>query len=342
MNINLNPLQNNESNNSQQSKNSPKKQIMKKVSYKGPLGSNRISFPVLSVEDFERRFQFNNVVRNYNQLLGNKKRYTNNIYGINTTKGAFFPLIQEIEIKKHGMNDNDFIAGDDNEESTENKNKEVKDVNNKYNFSQKKELDSYNKYDLNEKIMKSKYYKTNSTLSQSNIFNKSNQKSYMTLDNINERKKILMRNLSNDSLFGPHRARYLLAKHDLKYKRKLALSEYKKQLEKIKKERMPLSKNAKLFQVYEIKFNTAKTKELLKNEFHFFKQEVNRKMPNIIDNRLQRLFQKLKENDEKKGNSSYFDIKHNYLKPSQRTIKNMIRKEEKFNLVKNSLLDFEK
>ena len=342
MNINFNPLQIKENVEPQNMIKIQKKPTKKKfVSYKGPLGSNRVTYPVLSVEDFERRFQFNNVVRNYNQLLGNKKRYTNNIYGINTTKGAFFPLIQEIEIKKHGMNDNDFIAGDDNEESTENKNKEVKDVNNKYNFSQKK-LDSYNKYGLNEKIMKSKYYKTNSTLSQSNIFNKSNQKSYMTLDNINERKKILMRNLSNDSLFGPHRARYLLAKHDLKYKRKLALSEYKKQLEKIKKERMPLSKNAKLFQVYEIKFNTAKTKELLKNEFHFFKQEINRKMPNIIDNRLQRLFQKLKENDEKKGNSRYFDIKHNYLKPSQRTIKNMIRKEEKFNLVKNSLLDFEK
>ena len=44
---------------------------------------------------------------------------------------------------------------------------------------------------------------------------------------------------------------------------------------------------------------------------------------------------------EKKSNSSYFDIKHNYMKPSQRTIKNMLRKEEKADLINQSLLDFE-
>ena len=38
------------------------------LSYKGPLSNNRISYPIMSVEDFERRFQFNNVVRTYNNI----------------------------------------------------------------------------------------------------------------------------------------------------------------------------------------------------------------------------------------------------------------------------------
>ena len=337
MNINFNPLQIKENVEPQNmikiQKNPTKKKF---VSYKGPLGSNRVTYPVLSVEDFERRFQFNNVVRNYNQLLGNKKRFANSIYSTDSSKGVFFPLIKEIEIKKHGMNDNEFIASDYNQESSENRNQGVKIMRNK-----NKSFETYNNEDLNERIMKSKYFGTNSTLSQSIIFNKSIQNSNMTLDNINERKKILMRNLSNDSIFGPHRARYLLAEHDLKYKTKLAECEYKKQLEIIKKEKIPLSKNAKMFQEYELKFSTDKTKDKLKSDFYFFRNEIKRKRFTEIDTRLKRLFQKLKRNEEKKSNSSYFDIKHNYMKPSQRTIKNMLRKEEKADLINQSLLDFE-
>jgi hypothetical protein len=47
----------------------------------------------------------------------------------------------------------------------------------------------------------------------------------------------------------------------------------------------------------------------------------------------------LKKNEEKKHIINYFDNKHSNLKPSQRTIQNIIRKEKKVELYEISLTD---
>ena len=107
------------------------------------------------------------------------------------------------------------------------------------------------------------------------------------------------------------------------------------------KEKMPKSKNEELFKEYELKFSADRMKEKLKDEFHFFHQEIQKRAINETDLRLEKLFKKLKKNEEKKIIWSYFDIKHNNIKPSQRSIKNMLRKDRKVELIENSLLDLQ-
>ena len=343
MNLNLQKVPNKEVINSQYLSQIYRRQSKKEgLLYKEPLGNNRISYPVMSVEDFERRFQFNNVVRTYNNLIGNKTKISNNMESKENSKGSYLPIIKEIKIKKSSMNDYEYNDSAYNQESSENRNKMIKSVKNNYNSSENNELDLYNSNnDFNERNRKSNYYGTNSTLSQSMVFNKSNINSNMTLDNVEEKKKLLLRNLSHESIFAAYKARYLLATKDFKNKTKLAEIDYKRQLEKIKREKMPKSKNEELFKEYELKFSADRMKEKLKDEFHFFHQEIQKRAINETDLRLERLFKKLKKNEEKKTIWSYFDIKHNNIKPSQRSIKNMLRKDRKVELIENSLLDLQ-
>lgn len=102
---------------------------------------------------------------------------------------------------------------------------------------------------------------------------------------------------------------------------------------------MPKSKNEELFKEYELKFNPIIMKNKLKNDFKFFHNDINKKVINQTDLRLMKLFKKLRKNEEKKNVISMFDGKHENLKPSQRSIKNMIRKDKKIELKEQSLLN---
>lgn len=311
------------------------------LSYKGPLGSNRISYPILSVEDFERRFQFNNVVRSYNNLIGNKKRIFNSD-GKGNSKGLYLPVIKEIKIVKHGMNDDNVFNESGFMQESENHIQLMKNNQKYYNSSDNNEMECSNiNNEVNQGNLKSNYYGTNSTLSQSVIFNKSNLHSKISSDNERERKRILLRNLSHDSIFAAYKARYLLAKKEFKNKSKLAEMDYKMKLEKLKQEKMPKSKNEEFFKEYEIKFNENKMKEKLKVEYNFFRNDIERRAINETDLRLDKLFKRLKRNEERKNIIGYFDKKHSTLKPSQRSIKNMLRKEKREELIDSRLLDLD-
>ena len=302
------------------------------LSFKGPIGGNRISYPILSVEDFERRFQFNNIVRSYNNLIANKKRIEN-VEGKENSKGFYLPIIKEIKIEKHGMNnDSDFYdTGGYIRETSEMQNQGIKSSSN---------INSFGNNDLNERYMRSKNYGTNSTLSQSVIFNKSNLNSKMSSDYERERKKIFLKNLSNDSLFAAYKARFLLAKKDFKNKNKLAEIDYKNQLKKMRKEKkIRKSKNEDLFKEYKAEFNENKVKAKLKDEYNFFQNETEKKTISETDLNLDKLIKKIKKNEEKKNIKNYFFMKHNILKPSQRGIKNMLRKEKREELININLLD---
>lgn len=338
MNLNLKRIPEKDNINSKYLSNLYRQQNKKELlSYKGPLGSNRISYPILSVEDFERRFQFNNIVRSYNNLILNKRKNLNKSGGKNSD-GLYLPLIKEIKIKKHGMND-DFNEFGYIQENSESKNAKDKSNRNNRNSSENNEMEIFNtNNDINERNLKSKYYGTNSTLSQSIILNKSNSNSKSSYDIFQEKKKILMRHLSHDSIFAAYKAMYILAQKDFKKKNKLAEYDYKDQLEKLKKEKMPKSKNEELFKEYVLKFNSEKLKEKLKDDFNFFQEEIENKVVNETDMRLNKLFRKLKKNEEKKNITNYFDKKHSHLKPSQRSIKTMLRKERKIDLLENKLI----
>ena len=305
----------------------PKKK--RRVSRISPFRSRRVSEPILSMEDFERRFQFNNLVRAYNHLLVTKKSTSSSDEKDNSK--LILPMIKEIKIKKHGMNDTD----------TENEikyNESVNDTDNKtknFNNSISDNIDTYNsKKESKDKSVKSKLNKSDATLTQSQSLNKSTSKSKLSLNYDKERKRLLLRNLSNDSLFAQYKVRYLIALKDYQDKTKLAKQNYQNELEKIRNEILPKSKNEEFFKAYEFDFNSNKMQLKLKNQFNFFQyiQPKKEKVINPIDKRLLLMLKKLKINKERKSIFSEVKLKSSSLKPSQRSIQNMLRKEKRYEL----------
>ena len=305
----------------------PKKK--RRVSRISPFRSRRVSEPILSMEDFERRFQFNNLVRAYNHLLVTKKSTSSSDEKDNSK--LILPMIKEIKIKKHGMNDTDTeneIKYNESENDTDNK---TKNFNNSVNDN----IDTYNsKKESKDKIVKSKLNKSDATLTQSQSLNKSTSKSKLSLNYDKERKRLLLRNLSNDSLFAQYKVRYLIALKDYQDKTKLAKQNYQNELEKIRNEILPKSKNEEFFKAYEFDFNSNKMQLKLKNQFNFFQyiQPKKEKVINPIDKRLLLMLKKLKINKERKSIFSEVKLKSSSLKPSQRSIQNMLRKEKRYEL----------
>ena len=306
----------------------PKKK--RRVSRISPFRSRRVSEPILSMEDFERRFQFNNLVRAYNHLLVNRKSISGSTDEKDSSK-LFLPMIKEIKIKKHGMNDTDSeneIKYNESENVTDNKIKS-------YNNVENENIDSYSsKKELKNKSTKSKLNKSDLTLTQSQILNKSTLKTKLSLNYDKERKRLLLRNLSNDSLFAQYKIRYLIALKDYQNKTKLAKENYQNELEKIRNEILPKSKNEEFFKAYEFDFNSNKMQLKLKNQFNFFQyiQPKKEKVINPIDKRLLLMLKKLKINKERKSIFSEVKLKSSSLKPSQRSIQNMLRKEKRYEL----------
>ena len=239
----------------------PKKK--RRVSRISPFRSRRVSEPILSMEDFERRFQFNNLVRAYNHLLVTKKSTSSSDEKDNSK--LILPMIKEIKIKKHGMNDTvteNEIKYNESENDTDNK---IKNFNNSISDN----IDTYNsKKESKDKSVKSKLNKSDATLTQSQNLNKSTSKSKLSLNYDKERKRLLLRNLSNDSLFAQYKVRYLIALKDYQDKTKLAKQNYQNELEKIRNEILPKSKNEEFFKAYEFDFNSNKMQLKLKNQFN--------------------------------------------------------------------------
>ena len=303
----------------------PKKK--RRVSRISPFRSRRVSEPILSMEDFERRFQFNNLVRAYNHLLVTKKSTSSSDEKDNSK--LILPMIKEIKIKKHGMNDTvteNEIKYNESENDTDNK---IKNFNNSISDN----IDTYNsKKESKDKSVKSKLNKSDATLTQSQSLNKSTSKSKLSLNYDKERKRLLLRNLSNDSLFAQYKVRYLIALKDYQDKTKLAKQNYQNELEKIRNEILPKSKNEEFFKAYEFDFNSNKMQLKLKNQFNFFQYLQPKKVINPIDKRLLLMLKKLKINKERKSIFSEVKLKSSSLKPSQRSIQNMLRKEKRYEL----------
>ena len=118
---------------------------------------------------------------------------------------------------------------------------------------------------------------------------------------------------------------------EYKLKNKKAKDNFKEQLEKIKNEKIPKSKNEELFKEYEVKFNPDRITQILKNEFQFFQIDNSlKKKIDAADLRRKKIF------EDKKNN---FEIMHNGMKPSQRIIQNMLRREKNIELYEKSLID---
>ena len=312
------------------------------IAFKGLSSKNKMNFNSKNIyvpQTLERKFQFNYIVRTFNSLINNRKRGTNSVESKGSSQRLYLPIIKEFESAKKNNNSND------NEYRYKSYKKDI-------NLNNQNSLRNIPLYDYsennNEELIDNNFKtknileKSNSTISQSLINNKSVSSSIMF--NENEKDKIIFRNLSHGSIFEAYKKQYLASIKEYKSRNKIAEANFKEQLEIIKNEKFKKSKNEEFFKEYELKFNPNKITQKLKNEFQFFQNgEINLNKKNSIDEaeiRRKNLFKEPKNNEDKKNNSNYYEMKHNGIKPSQRIIQNMIRKEKKIELYEKSLIDF--
>lgn len=285
----------------------------------------------------ERQFQFNFVVKTFNSLINNKKRKTGNSQDI---KGRFshlfLPSIKNSSSSKN-INKNNCINNEELLSNLPSNNKESPQLNNlaSNNYSENNNNKTLN--ELSEKFSKSKNLdKSNSTIvSQSIVNNRVNSKMInQNNETESEKNRSIFRNLSHGSIFAAYKKQYLSSIREYKLKNKIAENNFKEQLEKIRKEKVPKSKNEEYFKEYEIKFNPYSLTAKLRNEFQFFRNDVPLKSKTV-----DLINQRRKKNYEDKKNSNYYDIINNEMKPSKRIIRNMLRRDKKMEQYEESLLD---
>lgn len=287
-------------------------------------------------QKIERKFQFKYVVRTFNNLMNSHKKKYGSVEPKNSPNFSF-PKIKEL----FGDNkDNNNLRREENKIILNNKNE---DIENKFSSSRLRNIPFYNLEDLIDE--KKNNYKIKDI--NSNNFLEKSKSNIHIFNNYNlmkeeKKTKSLFRNLSNGSLFEVCKKKYLSSIRDYKARNKMAEHTFKEQLEKIKKEKFKKSKNEELFKEYEVRFNPDKFTESLKNEFQFFeddndKNNVRKKTFEESNLKIKKLFKDLNYNDKK--TSTYYELMHNGLKPSQRIIQNMIRRDKKLESYEKSLID---
>ena len=311
------------------------------LSYKGHLAQNNMNFNsknIYSPANLERKFQFNYIIRTFNFLINNnKKRANNSVENKNDSHKLYLPMIKEFEITNNNnkLKEEDFLHNIDKKE-----NNIVNSMNSLKNMPLYENSENNNE-EIVDKFSKSKNFfdKSNSTVSQSIINNKSYSSSKMFNDS--EKNKTIFRNLSHGSIFEAYKKQYLSSVKEYKTRNIIAEKNFKEKLEKIKREKIKKSKDEELFKEYELKFNPEKFTQKLKNEFKFFQNERNciKRKADEDETKRKKLFKDLKKNEDKKNCLSYYELKHGGIKPSQRIIQNMLRKEKKEEIYEQSLLD---
>jgi hypothetical protein len=302
----------------------------KETIYKGHTRNKNMIFNSKNVyfpQSLERKFQFNFIVKSFNSLIKNKKRNTNSVESNQKSQRLYLPIIKEYNLLK------------DNKNEEENKFNTPNSKNEMYINEYFKKFPFYEIHDGNEEFSKSKNLleRSNSTISQS-INNNNKSCTSSKLNNDNEKDNIIFRNLSHGSIFEAYKKQYLSSVRDYKIKSKLAETVFIDKLEKLKNLKFKKSKNEELFKEYELNFNPERITNNLKKEFQFF-QDDSFKKKNIDKQEIRRkkLFNNIKHKEDKK--SGLYEMKHNEMKPSQRIIQNMLRREKKLELYEKSLID---
>lgn len=321
------------------------------LSYKSPLAKNIMNFNQKNIylpQSLERKFQFSYVVKTYNSLINSKKRASISMENKGNLDRLYLPIIKESEISKSNNNSKNNDSNITKKE--EHKYNIYKKNNHLHNLNSLKNIPLYDFENNNDEVIdtfsKSKNIleKSNSTIYQS-IINNGTSSSKIYNENEKEkeeREKIIFRNLSHGSIFEAYKKQFLDSLKNYKSRNKLAEDIFKEKLEKLKNEKIPKSKNEELFKEYELYFNPDRFTQKLRNEFQFFQDDRNNTKKKSVDDaeeRRKKLFQIIRKNEEKKNNSNYYEMKHNGLKPSQRIIQNMLRKEKKLELYEQSLID---
>ena len=174
--------------------------------------------------------------------------------------------------------------------------------------------------------LKNNFERSNSTLFSQNVIN--NTKSKLILGTIIDFNNTFHKRVSNDAIFDVKKNQYMEAIQKHKIKNKEAKIHFKNELINIKSEKIPECVQNNLFKEFDIKLNPKKLVNCLKKEFGFYHQDNFKKK---IDRNNREL---LKENY--KRNSLYEIKKKDYIKQSQRIIRNIVRKDKSLEINENS------
>ena len=322
------------------------------LSYKNPLAKNNMNFNQKNIylpQALERKFQFGYVLKTYNSLINNKKKNTNSVEKKGNSDRLYLPVLKEFEISKRNNNSKNYDSNVTKKEEYK-YNIIFKKNNHLHKLNSLKNIPLYDFENNNDEVidtfskLKNILDKSNSTISQSIINNATNSASKMFNENEKEkekREKIIFRNLSHGSIFEAYKKQFLDSIKDYKSRNKMAKTILKEKLEKIKNEKIPKSKNEELFNEYELNFNQERYTKKLNNEFQFFQYDINNAKKKSVDEaeiRKKKLFIIIKKNEDKKNNCNYVEMNKSGIKPSQRIIQNMLRKEKKLELNEQSLI----
>ena len=297
--------------------------------FKGHLGNNYFNFNLKNAyipQSLERKFQFNFVVKSFNSLINNKKRNnTNSVKNNYKSHRLYLPVIKE-----NNLIQNNNINHEEIKFNTPNSKNE------KYNTDYFKNLQFSEIPDGKDEFSKNLLERSNSTISQS-IINNNKSNTNSKFNNDNDKDKIIFRNLSHGSIFEAYKKHYLSFIKDYKEKSKFAQTVFKEKLEKIKNEKFKKSKDEELFKEYELKFNPERITKNLRKEFHFFQDDSVKRKIDEKEIKRKRLFNVIKMKEEKKNYLN--EGKHKEMKPSQRIIQNMLRRQKKMELYEKSLIN---
>ena len=278
-------------------------------------------------ETFERKFQFRYLLRAFQTfMLHHKKNFSNSCDTKNNKNKLILPNISTFNNSK-----NDSQAHRRSFFGLKNITQPLLSKNNSTINEFYSNL-NYNNDDNNNS--KNKIERSNSTMFSQNV-------SKLATGNIFEFNKYLNTKVSNEAIIKINKKRYMESLKNYREKNKDAKSKFNLQLNKLKNEKFPKSKQLEYFKEFEIKFNPRKLYNLLKKESKFFEIEKE-------DKNLHFLYEKNKiyENNFLNNKKFYADNTkeklskimntNDFVKPSRRIIENMIRKNRDIELFEKS------
>jgi len=314
-------------------------------SFNDSLAKNSISSKKNIPEELERKFQFKFILKAFNSLIKNRKRTYNPEYQDKLDSQKFsLPKINRIDLAKNKTNKWERYIRHDYQPFRDNRNflskpslsMQLKDI----SLNNNPEIN--NNEELNEIISNSNNVleKSNSTVYHSKFSNKS------TYNNVDEKSKIPLEKIKHDAKYEYYKKKHIhFLQNVLHSKNKQAKIDFDKKLEQIRKEKIPKTKYEEYFKEYQINFSPEKFIKKLNIEFSFFQDNSfklkNKSKSKISEKKIRKNnFNERKYRDLKYGFNNY-ETNYKWMKPSERIIQTILRKQKNYDLYAKSLINLD-
>ena len=169
-------------------------------------------------------------------------------------------------------------------------------------------------------IFKKNFERSKSNIFSQNVINNNNLK--LIIGNIIDFNNSFHKKISNDAIFDVRKNEYIESLKNCKIKNKEARNCFKNELNDIKNEKINECAQNKLFKEFEMEVNPKKKVNCLRKKYDFYQKD------NCKKNNERNTYLLLKEKYE--NNKLNNKKEKSYIKPSQKVIRNIVRKDKIF------------